>query len=160
MRLHDYSPRPAQLKWLLDSDPAIRRQVMRDLAGEAPNAIAAERSRIATEGWGAKLLALQFSAGNWGRPNEDRGSLITLYSVVVLMDLGLDPSSKQGRKIAIWTGYREVRTRSSAPQRGLVLADGVAFSGQIAAEQIVGNPDLERPSRRSLRRKRIHRPDI
>ena len=59
MRLHDYSPRPAQLKWLLDSDPAIRRQVMRDLAAEAPNAIAAERSRIATEGWGAKLLALQ-----------------------------------------------------------------------------------------------------
>jgi hypothetical protein len=57
MRLHDYAPRPAHLKWLLDSDPAIRWQVMRDLTGEAPDAIAAERSRVATEGWGAQLLA-------------------------------------------------------------------------------------------------------
>src|SRR5437660_10585041 len=50
MRLHDYAP--AHLKWLLGSDPAIRWQVMRDLTGGAPNAIAAERSRVATEGWG------------------------------------------------------------------------------------------------------------
>src|SRR6266513_2386620 len=57
MRLQDYAPRPAHLKWLLDSDPAIRWQVMRDLTGEAPHAIAAERSRVATEGWGAQLLA-------------------------------------------------------------------------------------------------------
>jgi hypothetical protein len=51
MRRHDYAPRPAHLKWLLDSDPAIRWQVMRDLTDDAPNAIAAERSRVATEGW-------------------------------------------------------------------------------------------------------------
>jgi len=66
MRLHDYAPGPAHLKWLLDSDPAIRWQVLRDLTGEAPNAIAAERSRVATEGWGAQLLTLQSPAGNWG----------------------------------------------------------------------------------------------
>jgi hypothetical protein len=88
MRLHEYAPRPTQIKWLLDSDPAIRWQVMRDLTGEAPNAIAAERSRVATEGWGAQLLALQSPAGNWGGPKWD---LITLYSLVVLKDLGLDP---------------------------------------------------------------------
>jgi hypothetical protein len=99
MRLHDYAPRPAHLKWLLDSDPAIRWQVMRDLAGEAPNAIAAERSRVATEGWGAQLLALQSPAGNWGGPKEDRGLLFTLYTLVVLKDLGLDPASKQARKM-------------------------------------------------------------
>jgi hypothetical protein len=99
MRLHDYAPRPAHLTWLLDSDPSIRWQVTRDLTGEAPGAIAAERSRIATEGWGAKLLARQSRAGNWGGPNEDRGLLITLYSLVVLMDLGLDPASKQARKM-------------------------------------------------------------
>jgi len=97
-RLHDYAPRPAVLKWLLDSDPAVRWQVMRDLTDEAPHMIAAERSRIATEGWGAKLLALQSPAGNWGGP-EDRGLLITLYSLVVLMDFGLDPASKQARKM-------------------------------------------------------------
>jgi hypothetical protein len=51
VRLDDYAPRPAHIKWLLDSDPAIRWQVMRDLTGEAPNAIAAERLRVATDGW-------------------------------------------------------------------------------------------------------------
>jgi hypothetical protein len=99
MRVRDYAARPAHLKWLLDSDPAIRWQVMRDLTGEAPNAIAAERSRVATEGWGAKLLALQSPAGNWGGPNEHRGLLITLYTLVVLKDLGLDPASTQARKM-------------------------------------------------------------
>src|SRR5438445_2465140 len=99
MRLHDYAPRPAHLKWLLDSDPAIGWQVMRDLTGEAPNAIAAERSRVATEGWGAQLLALQSPADNWGGPKEDRGLLITLYTLVLLKDLGLDPASKQARKM-------------------------------------------------------------
>jgi hypothetical protein len=108
MRLQDYAPRPAQLKWLLDSDPAIRWQVMRDLADAAPNAIAAERSRVATEGWGAQLLARQSPAGGWGAgprgwrddlPREHRALLIALYALVVLMDLGLDPASKQARKM-------------------------------------------------------------
>jgi len=66
MRLHENAPRQAHIKWLLDSDPAIRWQVMRDLTGEAANPIAAERSRVATEGWGAQLLAVQSPAGNWG----------------------------------------------------------------------------------------------
>ena len=100
IRQHDYAPRPAELKWLLDSDPSIRWQVMRDLTGGAPEAIAGERSRIATEGWGAQLLALQSPAGNWsGGPKEDPGLLITLYSLVVLKDLGLDPASKEARKM-------------------------------------------------------------
>jgi len=107
MRLHDYAPRPAHLKWLLDSDPAIRWQVKRDLLGAeegalalpSPDAIAAERSRVATEGWGAQLLALQSPAGSWGGPKENRGLLITLYTMVVLKDLGLDPASKQARKM-------------------------------------------------------------
>jgi hypothetical protein len=108
MRLHDYAPRPAHLNWLLDSDPAIRWQVMRDLTGETPKAIAAERSRVATEGWGAKLLSCQSRAGDWGTgprgwrddlPKGDRGLLIALYSLAVLMDMGLDPASKQAREI-------------------------------------------------------------
>src|SRR6516162_658933 len=96
MPLQDYAPRPTHLKWLLDSDPAIRWQVMRDLTDETPDAIAAERSRIATEGWGAKLLALQSPAGHWGGPKED---LTALYSLAVLKDLGLYPASKQARKM-------------------------------------------------------------
>jgi hypothetical protein len=100
--------RPAHLKWLLDSDPAIRWQVMRDLIDEAPDAIRAERSRVAIGGWGARLLALQSPAGDWGEgprgwrddlPQDDRVLILTLYTLTVLMDLGLDPASKQARKM-------------------------------------------------------------
>jgi hypothetical protein len=72
---------------------------MRDLTAEAPATIAAERSRIANEGWAAQLLALQSPAGHWGGAQPDRGLLTTLYTLVVLMDLGLDPASKQARKM-------------------------------------------------------------
>ena len=108
MQLRNYAPRPAHIRWLLDSDPAIRWQVMRDLTGEKPDAIAAERARVASEGWGAQLLAAQSPDGRWGGsprewrndlPEEDRGLLITLYALVVLKDLGLDPAGKQARRM-------------------------------------------------------------
>jgi hypothetical protein len=70
---------------------------MRDLTDEASSTIAAERSRVATEGWGAQLLAHQSAAGNWG--GGPKWDLITLYSLVVLKDLGLDPAGKQARKM-------------------------------------------------------------
>lgn len=110
MRLSEYAPRPAVLKWLLDSDsdPAIRWQTMRDLTGAVPVAIAGERSRVATEGWGAQLLAAQSASGKWGGsppgwradlPKDDRDLLITLYALAVLRDLGLDPACKQARRM-------------------------------------------------------------
>jgi hypothetical protein len=97
MRLTDYAPRPAHLKWLLDSDPSIRWQVMRDLADATPDTVAAERSRVATEGWGAQLLARQSPRGDWG--GGPKWDLIATWSLVVLKDLGLDPASKQARKM-------------------------------------------------------------
>jgi len=108
MHSQDFAPRPAHLKWLLDSDPAIRWQVMRDLTGDSPGAVAAERSRVATEGWGAQLLAAQSPAGRWGGsppgwradlPKEERSLLITFYALVVLKDLGLDPGSRPARRM-------------------------------------------------------------
>ena len=53
------------LDWLLNSDPSLRWQVLQDLAGAAPEAVAAERARIATEGWGPRLLALSGADGQW-----------------------------------------------------------------------------------------------
>lgn len=97
MRIADYAPSPARLKWLLDSDPSIRWQVMRDLTDADPAAIAAERARVATKGWGARLLARQSPRGNW--PGGRQWDLTTLYSLVALMDLGLDPKSPQARKM-------------------------------------------------------------
>ncbi len=94
MRPRDDNPRPATLKWLLDSDPAVRWQVMRDLTDAPPAAIASERSRVATEGWGAQLLSRQSPDGSWPAGQWD---LVTLWSLIVLKDLGLDPASPQAR---------------------------------------------------------------
>lgn len=55
----------ALLEWLLDSDPALRWQVERDIAGAPPEVWMATRKRIATEGFGAKLLASQDPDGQW-----------------------------------------------------------------------------------------------
>jgi hypothetical protein len=67
---------------------------MRDLTGESADTIAAERARVATEGWAAELLARQSPDGSWPGGQWD---LVTLWSLIVLKDLGLDPASKQAR---------------------------------------------------------------
>jgi len=64
------------VEWLLDSDPAIRWQVMRDLTGEPDAVVAAERALVESGGWGARLLGLQGSDGQWGRdalPESEEG---------------------------------------------------------------------------------------
>jgi hypothetical protein len=167
MRLHDYKPRPAQLKWLLDSDPAIRWQVMRDLTDEPPAAIAAERSRVATQGWGSRLLARQSPAGTWGGSKEDERLLITFYTLVVLKDLGLEPSSKQARKMIArveklrfkWHNNRAFFDGETEPCiNGRILALGAYFktpnhalANQLLSEQLQdGGWNCEAPqSRRS-----------
>ena len=55
----------AELDWLLQSDPAIRWQVLRDLVHASDQAVAAERARVAYEGWGARLLSIQDEDGQW-----------------------------------------------------------------------------------------------
>jgi hypothetical protein len=97
MRPQDYSPRPAIIKWLLDSDPGIRWQVLRDLTDATAQAIAAERARVATHGWGAKLLARQNPRGDWSGGRQ--WDLTTLYTLTALKGLGLDPASKPARKM-------------------------------------------------------------
>ena len=51
--------------WLLDSDPALRWQVERDVLGAAPEVWEATRARVVTEGFGAELLARQDADGQW-----------------------------------------------------------------------------------------------
>ena len=58
------TPMPV-IQWLFDSDPSIRWQVMRDLIGGSAEDVAFERARVATEGAGATLLALQGIDGRW-----------------------------------------------------------------------------------------------
>ncbi|MDQ2964927.1 MAG: hypothetical protein M3R57_03685, partial [Chloroflexota bacterium] len=100
------------LDWMLDSDPSIRWQVLRDLADAPAEAVAAERARVATEGWGARLLALQGEDGQWeggalfpaGTRASDIGGdkgqpwTATAYSLLLLRDLGVDPRRDQVRR--------------------------------------------------------------
>jgi hypothetical protein len=96
------------LDWLLDSDPALRWQVLRDLADAPAELVAAERARVATEGWGSRLLALQGEDGLWaggalfparraksgdGERAEGQPWTATAYSLVNLHDFGVDPGS-------------------------------------------------------------------
>src|SRR5436305_14387342 len=85
------------LQWLLDSDPSIRWQVMRDLTGAPAEEVAAERARVATEGPGARLLALQAPDGRRGGAAWNRGWSSTMHVLMLLRDLGLDPASDPAR---------------------------------------------------------------
>jgi hypothetical protein len=84
--------------WLLDSDPSIRWQAMRDLAGAPVKEVSAERTRVATVGIGAQLLALQGPDGRWGGAAWNRGWNSTMHVLMLLRDLGLDPASEQARR--------------------------------------------------------------
>jgi hypothetical protein len=96
------------LDWMLDSDPALRWQVQRDLAGAAPEVWQATRARVATEGFGARLLALQDADGQWAggsyfpggfdfegpeaQPGAGQPWTATTWSLNSLRDWGLDAS--------------------------------------------------------------------
>ena len=89
-------PKPV-LEWLLDSDPSMRWQVMRDLTDRPDEEVAVERARVATEGWGARLLARQEANGQWGG-DPDNPEWTCFLSLMWLRDLGLDPSSSEARR--------------------------------------------------------------
>ena len=90
--------RKSVIQWLLDSDPSIRWQVMRDLMDESDEIVAGERSRVASEGWGARLLDLQASDGQWGGGTWlPRCWISTSDTLLLLKDLGLDPTSERAR---------------------------------------------------------------
>jgi hypothetical protein len=98
---------PSVIEWLLDSDPSIRWQVSRDLIGASDAIVAAERLRVSTEGWGARLLDLQATDGYWGGAAFlPHAWISTKDTLQVLRDLGADPASERvGRAI------RQVRDR-------------------------------------------------
>ena len=78
------------LDWLLDSDAAIRWQTLRDLTDAPPEAVSAERARVAREGLGATVLAHQGDDGAWHRSGSDDW-LPTLFAPILLRAAGTDP---------------------------------------------------------------------
>jgi hypothetical protein len=117
----------AVIRWLLDSDPSIRWQVMRDLIGAPADEVAAERARVATEGAGARLLALQAADGRWGAAAWNRGWNSTLHVLMLLRDMGLDPASAEARR-ALRLVVDQVKWRGCGPQE----CDGNPFfAGEV-----------------------------
>ncbi len=90
-------PTQPVIDWLLDSDPSIRWQVMRDLSGEPGEVVAAERAKVATQGWGAAILAAQVEDGTWAADTR-LPEYTTLRTLLLLCDMGLDPQSEPARR--------------------------------------------------------------
>ena len=86
--------------WLLDSDPSLRWQAMRDLTDAPAEAVAVERARVATEGAGARLLALQAADGRWAGAAWNHGWDSTMHALWLLREMGLDPASPEARRAA------------------------------------------------------------
>jgi hypothetical protein len=91
-------PRESVIEWLLDSDPSIRWQVTRDLTDEPAEVVAAERSRVGSLGWGSRLLDLQGRDGQWGGDTFRPHWTSTFNTLLLLRDLGLDPTSERARQ--------------------------------------------------------------
>jgi hypothetical protein len=85
------------LEWLLEADPALRWQALQDVVHAPAQQVAAERARVATEGWGAQLLALQAADGSWGGMAWSRGFTSTMHVLTLLRELGLEPESAAAR---------------------------------------------------------------
>ena len=139
------------MEWLLDSDPAIRWQVMRDLTGEQTDLVQTERARVAHEGWGAELLGLQDANGHWDggtyRPGWVEESkpffdawTATHFSLQLLRDFGLDPDSPEAKQAlplvrdnVRWeaNGALYFEGETEPCMNGLALANGAYFGEAV-----------------------------
>jgi hypothetical protein len=139
--------------WLLDADPAIRWQVLHDLTDAPADEVAAERARVATEGWGARLLAERDPDGQWGggacfpagwRPTGEPGQpwTSTLPTLDLLRLLGLDPASDAARETAAlvrencrweYDGSRFFDGEVEACINGRTVALGAYFGEDVSA---------------------------
>ena len=105
------------LSWLMQGDPAVRWQVMRDLLGCTSDQVALERARVAAEGWGAQLLAMQDSDGRWAAALYSPKWTSTTYTLLLLQRLGLE----RGNPHAL-AGCRQLWDSASWFDGGLNLA--------------------------------------
>ncbi len=140
-------------EWLLDSDPAIRWQVMRDLLGAPEAEWAAERAKVETEGWGAQLLACQDSDGQWAggafAPSDFTQELwekegqpwtATTHSLTQLREFGLDPEASAAKRTVQQVGANSRWEEGGQPFwegeveeciNGRTVADGAYFGVDV-----------------------------
>ena len=98
----------AVLEWLLEGDPAIRWQAVRDLQGAAERTVRREQRRVAREGWGARLLERQDADGRWAGGIYTPKWTSTTYTMLLLRSLGLPPGEPQAMRacrVLLDTGF-------------------------------------------------------
>jgi hypothetical protein len=142
------------IDWLLDSDPSIRWQVMRDLLDAPESQWAAERAKVATTGWGARLLSYEDEDGQWAGGSflpsgfdfqewEDVGQpwTATAFSLSQLREFGLDPASDPAKRAAELVGANSRWDHAGEPYwegeteeciNGRVVADGAYFGADVS----------------------------
>ena len=143
------------IEWLLDSDPSIRWQVMRDLLDAPEREWLAERAKVETQGWGARLLSYEDEDGQWAggafAPRDFTSSqwqeegqpwTATTFSLSQLREFGLDPSSERARRAVELVGENSRWDYDGEPYwegeveeciNGRVIADGAYFGVDVSA---------------------------
>jgi hypothetical protein len=148
--------------WLLDSDPSIRWQVMRDLLDALEPEWSAERAKVQTEGWGARLLSFEDADGQWAggaflpsdfdaREWEEVGQpwTATTFSLSQLREFGLDPFSERAQRAVELIGANSRWDEGGQPYwegeveeciNGRTVADGAYFGVDVSpiVERLVG----------------------
>jgi hypothetical protein len=144
----------ATIDWLLDADPSIRWQVMRDLLDAPEHEWQAERAKVETEGWGARLLAQEDEDGQWAGgafvPNgfayeEWQASgqpwTATTWSLSQLREFGLDPASSRARRAVELIGANSRWEHDGQPYwegeveeciNGRTVGDGAYFGVDVS----------------------------
>ena len=142
------------IDWLLESDPSIRWQVMHDLLDVPDSEWMAERAKVETEGWGAKLLSYQDEDGQWAggaflprdfdpREWSERGQpwTATSFSLSQLREFGLDPLSERAKRTVGLIGANSRWDEGGQPYwegeveeciNGRTVADGAYFGVDVA----------------------------
>jgi hypothetical protein len=152
----------AVIDWLLKSDPSIRWQVLRDLTDSPEPDWTAERARVETEGWGARLLSYEDEDGQWAggafapedfdfREWQDVGQpwTATAFSLSQLREFGLDPASGRARRAVKLIGANSRWDHAGQPYwegeveeciNGRTVADGAYFGVDVSAivDRLVG----------------------
>ena len=124
-------------RWLLDSDPSIRWQVLRDVSKASADEVDTERAKVATDGVGARLLAQQASDGRWGGAAWNRGWDSTMHALTLLREMGLDPKCDAARRAVQRVGERVTWKGCGPPEADdnpfFVGETEPCINGQVAA---------------------------
>lgn len=115
------------ISWLLDSDPAIRWQVKRDLLDAPTVKVAADRAGVAREGWGASVLSQQREDGTWTGCAWNHGWDSTMHALWLLREFGLDPATPAARQ-AVDRVREKVKWGQSGPEE---CAENPFFTGEV-----------------------------